>query len=351
MQTDTIPKVIIDSDYTTLGDDGQLGVMACQLHAQGSINLLGITVVSGNQWLKQGVADALKSVERVGMADRIGVYAGANLPLSHDFPAVQEERQTYPGGNGWLGAWTSPEPKSDHDLIAPPDGFATSVQVQSKSAVEFIADSVHRHAGQITILAVGPLTNLALATRQHPEIVPLIKRVIYMGGAIDVPGNTTATAEFNWWFDPQAAQAVLRLPIDHVVIPLDATDTVKMDKRVYDRIAHDQNKQTIITHLFRQLNGYGSDGKHGFETDPEYSECVWDTLTLAYLVDPTFATDTVQCWIDIDSSSGANVGHSTGYANPRPGLQRATVVKRFDNTRFFNFYVDLLTRPVPCPEG
>jgi purine nucleosidase len=349
MQTDPIPKVIIDSDYSTLGDDGQLGVMAFQLAAEGAIDLLGVAVVSGNQWLKQGVADALKSVERFGMGDRIGVYAGANLPLSHDFATIQHERQHYPGGDGYLGAWASPEPKSERDLIAPPDGFAVSVEVQGKSAVDFIVDSVRQYPGQVTILAVGPLTNLALATRQHPQIVPLIRQIIYMGGAIDVPGNTTATAEFNWWFDPQAAQEVLRLPIPHAVIPLDATNTVKMDKRVYDRIAHDPTRRTIITRLFKQLNGYGSDGKSGFETDPDYTTSIWDTLTLAYLVDPTFATETVHRWIDIDTSVGANDGRSTGYIDARPGLQQATVVKRFDNARFFDFYVDLLTRPVPAP--
>jgi purine nucleosidase len=351
MQTDPIPKVIIDSDYTTLGDDGQLGAMACQLEAEGTIELLGITVVSGNHWLRQGVADALKSVERLGMAARVGVYAGANLPLSRDLATIQKERQHYPGGDGYLGAWASAEPESDRDLIAPPDGFAVYANVQSRSAVDFIVDSVRQYPGQVTILAVGPLTNLALAARQHPQIASLIRQIIYMGGAIDVPGNTTATAEFNWWFDPQAAQEVLRLPTRHVVIPLDATDTVMMDKRVYDRVAHDPNKQTIVTRLFRQLNGYVSDGNDGFEINPDYTTSIWDTLTLAYLVDPTFATETVQRWIDVDSSFGADDGRSIGYREPRPGLQRATVVKRFDNSRFYDFYVDLLTRPVPVKEA
>jgi purine nucleosidase len=347
MQTDTIPKVIIDTDYTTLGDDGQLGVMACQLAAEGAIDLLGIAVVTGNQWLRQGVADALKSVERLGMEHRVGVYAGANLPLSHDFATIQKELQHDPGGDRYLGAWEVPEPKSDRDLIAPPDGFALNARMQGKSAVDFIADSVRRHPHEVTILAVGPLTNLALATRQYPEIVPLIKRIIHMGGAIDVPGNTTATAEFNWWFDPEAAREVLRLPIDQVVVPLDVTDTVKMDKHVYDRVTHDPNRQTIVTRLFRQLNGYESNGQDGFETNPDYTTNIWDTLTLAYLVDPTFATETARRWIDVDSSVGANNGRSIGYVDARPGLQCATVVKRFDNARFFNFYVDLLTRPVP----
>jgi inosine-uridine nucleoside N-ribohydrolase len=342
------PKVIIDSDYNTLSDDGQLGVMAAQLQAQGSLKVLGITVVSGNQWLKQGVADALKSVERLGVENQIGVYAGANYALSHDFATIQAEQKQFPGGDGYLGAWNTPEPKSDSDLVAPPDGFATHTKVQSKSAVDFIVDSVKQYPGEVTILAIGPLTNIALATRQHPEIVPLIKQIIYMGGAIDVPGNTTPTAEFNWWFDPEAAKAVLRLPIKQVVVPLDVTDTVKMDKALYERVAHDPTKQTIITQLFKTLNGYGFDGKNGFETNPNYTTNIWDTLTLAYLMHPSFATQTVDEWVDVDMSFGANDGKATGYtSSPPAGLQKMTVVKRFDNPNFFNFYVDLLTRPVP----
>ncbi|MBW0448152.1 nucleoside hydrolase [bacterium M00.F.Ca.ET.228.01.1.1] len=344
------PKVIIDSDYNTLSDDGQLGVMAAQLQAQGSLKVLGITVVSGNQWLKQGVADALKSVERLGVEKQIGVYAGANYALSHDFATIQAEMAQFPGGDGYLGAWGTPEPKSDSDLVAPPDGFATHTKVQSKSAVDFIVDSVKQNPGEVTILAIGPLTNIALAARQHPEIVPLIKQIIYMGGAIDVPGNTTPTAEFNWWFDPQAAKEVLRLPIKQVVVPLDVTDTVKMDKALYDRIAHDPAKQTIITQLFKTLNGYGFDGKNGFETNPNYTTNIWDTLTLGYLIHPSFATQTVEEWVDVDTSFGANDGKSTGYtSSPPAGLQKMTIVKRFDNQNFFNFYVDLLTRPVPVP--
>src|SRR5947199_9143633 len=77
-------KVILDSDYTTIGDDGQVGVMAMQLHAQGVINLLGLTVVAGNQWLPQEVSDALKAVERMELADKNGVYAGARYPRVHD---------------------------------------------------------------------------------------------------------------------------------------------------------------------------------------------------------------------------------------------------------------------------
>jgi inosine-uridine nucleoside N-ribohydrolase len=342
-------KIIIDSDYNTMSDDGQLGVMAAQLQASGKVQVMGISVVSGNQWLKQGVADALMSVERLGVGDRIGIYSGANHAFNHDYATIEAEMAAGAGGDGYLGAWSSPEPRTDADLKPSPDGFATHTQLQRKSAVDFIVDTVKANPNEITILAIGPLTNIALAVKQNPEIVPLIKKIIYMGGAIDVAGNTTKFAEFNWWFDPEAAQFVVRLPIAQVVVPLDVTDTVFLTKPIYDRIAHPA-KPTAVTEVFRQLNGYGFSGTNGFENDPGYTQNIWDTLTLAYLIDPGYATQTVERYVDVVAKPGAaDNGRSIGYASQPEGptLQKMTVVKKFDNARFFELYVDLLTRPVP----
>lgn len=342
------PLVIIDSDYNTMSDDGQLGVMAVQLAAQGRIRLLGITVVTGNQWLRQGVADALKAVERLGVGDKVGVYAGANRPLSHDLATVQAELAAGAGGDGYLGAWGGPEPLTDADLHPPRDGFATATSVSPRSAVDFIVDSVKAHPGEVTILAVGPLTNLYQATERHPEIVPLIKRIVYMGGAVHVPGNTTDRAEFNIWFDPQAAQAVLRLPVPQVLLPLDVTDTVLLDKTTYDRVAHPAHP-TIVSQLFQDAVGLGFDGLHGFENDPGFTINIWDSLTIAYLLDPSFATETSQEYIDVVTDVGIADGQTSGLAHLPPDrpLQPVTVVRKFDNARFFALYVDLLTRPVP----
>ncbi|GER18516.1 nucleoside hydrolase [Variovorax boronicumulans] len=347
--TPVAQKVIIDSDYNTMSDDGQLGVMAAQLQAEGKVQVMGISVVSGNQWLKQGVADALMSVERLGVGQRIGVYVGENYAFNHDYATIEAEMKAGAGGDGYLGAWSGPEPKTDADLKPSPDGFATRTVVQRKSAVDFIIDTVKANPNEITLLAIGPLTNIALAVKKSPDIVPLIKKIIYMGGAVDVAGNTTHFAEFNWWFDPEAAQFVVRLPIPQVVVPLDVTDTVFLTKPVYDRIAHPA-KPTAVTEVFRKLNGYGFSGTNGFENNPNYTQNIWDTLVLAYLIDPRYATQTVERYVDVVAKPGAaDNGRSIGYTTPPAGvpLQKMTVVKKFDNARFFELYIDLLTRPVP----
>lgn len=337
-------KIIIDSDYNTMSDDGQLGVMAVQLQAQGLVQVMGITVVSGNKWLRQGVAEALKSVERLGVEDRIGVYAGANYALDHDDATIRAELKAGAGGDGYLGAWKTPEPKSDAALVRPPDGFATRAKVQSKGAVDFIIDTVKANPNEITILAIGPMTNVALAIRKSPEIVPLIKQIIYMGGAVHVPGNTTKAAEFNWWFDPEAAQLVLRQPIPQVVIPLDVTNTVQLTRATYERIAN-ANPPTAVTRV------YGQEWfSRNFARNPNYTSNIWDTLTIAYLLDPGYATQVEALYVDVIAKPGdPQNGRSIGYAQAPAGvpLQKMKVVTRFDNARFVDFYVDLMTRPVP----
>ena len=112
------------------------------------------------------------------------------------------------------------------DLKAPPDGMAEHAQPADQHAIDFIIEQVEKYPHEVTLLVIGPVTNIALAVRKDPDIVPLIKRIVYMGGAVDVPGNVTPAAEFNWWFDPEAAKIVLREPIPQAIIPLDVTNTV-----------------------------------------------------------------------------------------------------------------------------
>jgi purine nucleosidase len=333
-------KVILDSDYTTIGDDGQVGVMAMQLHAQGVINLLGITVVAGNQWLPQEVSDALKAVERMGLADKIGVYAGARYPLVHDYKTMAYERDLYNVGGSW---YRGPE-KPDNELTAPLDSFATKAKVQPQHAVNFIIDSVKKYPHEVTLLSIGPSTNVALAIRLEPEIVPLIKRIVHMGGAFEVRGNTTPAAEMNMWYDAEAARAVIREPIEQVFIPLDVTNTVQLTKEIFDKAT--ANKDQIISKLL-QAGGFA----RAVLRDPKATSNIYDTLALAYVVDSKYATQVVDMWVDVDTNWGPSYGHTLGYLDAqKPAanhLQKHKVVMRFDNDRFFKLYADLLSRPVP----
>lgn len=328
-------KIIYDTDFNTMGDDGQAFVMLTQAMADEKIDLLGITVVSGNQWLDQEVADALRAVERMGVADKVKVYPGAVDPLIHDRATYDLEAQLF--GKGYAGAWRKPRP-TQADLVAPADGFAKATKAESTHAVDHIVDTVKANPGEVTILAVGPLTNVALAFRKNPEIIPLVKRIVYMGGAIDVPGNVTPAAEFNWWFDPEAARIVLRAPVEHVIIPLDVTNTARFDKALYDKVS---GAGTPVSQMFHATYN------RTFERDAAARAEVWDTLAAAYVLDPTIATDVREMAVDMDIIFGPNYGRSLGYyKNPPAGVQNAKVVFGIDLDRFWTLYADLLTRPV-----
>ena len=165
-------------------------------------------------------------------------------------------------------------------------------------------------------MIVGPATNLAVAVRKHPEIVPLVKRVIYMGGALDVPGNTSPAAEFNWWFDPEAARIALRTPFrEQIVVPLDICEKVFYTRAVYQRIA--AGPKTPITDMFRELQG------PEFAKNPQRKSFVWDSLAAAILIEPKLATKLEEMYVDVDATYGPNYGKSFGYrANERRDLRR-----------------------------
>jgi len=200
------PKVIIDTDFNTIGDDGQVAVMAAQLYAQGTIDLLGFTIPSGNQWRDQEVSDCLKAVERLGIEDRVKVYVGAQYPLLHDYKSYLYEVQLFGPRTQYVGAYSKTQPAGPGDLVPPPDGFATHTKPAKEDAVDFIIETIHRFPHVVTILEIAPPTNMGLAIRKDPTIVPLIKQIVTMAGQINVPGNAyIGNAEFNWWFDPEAS--------------------------------------------------------------------------------------------------------------------------------------------------
>jgi len=338
------PKVIIDTDFNTIGDDGQVAVMAAQLYAQGTIDLLGFTIASGNQWRDQEVSDCLKAVERLGIENLVKVHVGSQYPLLHDYKSYLYEEQLFGPPIDYVGAYAQPQP-SPNQIVPPPDGFATHTKPSKIDAVDFIIETIHRFPNEVTILEIAPPTNLAMAIRKDPTIVPLIKQIVTMAGQIYVPGNAyNDNAEFNWWFDPEATQVVLRAAVPHFIIPLDCTNNVPLTKEVFDQIATHQ-PQTVITELYKQ--GYEA----FFAPNPPYVPYIYDTNALAFFVHPEFATVTKGVWVDINPTFDQNYGKSIPYtSDPFPAiglLQESNVIFAINTAAFYAFYVDLLTRPVP----
>jgi inosine-uridine nucleoside N-ribohydrolase len=316
-----------------------------------NVEVLGVTIVPGNTWAEAGTAYALRQLELIGRSD-IPVFMGVREPLMGDRKPWLEAEERLWGRSEYLGAYGRPRPASYLALDREPAiGYPTS-KPADEHAVDFIVRAVKAHPNEVTLFALGPPTNIALAIRKNPEIVPLVKRVYYMGGAIDVPGNTTPAAEFNWWFDPEATRIAVRAPFrEQIVVPLDITERVYYTKAEYDRIV--AGPETPITKLYRQLHG------PRFDRDAAARSFVWDALTTAIFLQPAIATKLDDRFLDIDVTYGPNYGRSIGYHQSRrrsldspadfpAGTQKVKVLFDIDRNAFWNLYVDLMTRP-PAP--
>lgn len=333
-------KVIFDTDFNLFGDDGQAFILAAQAHAAGQIQILGMTLVAGNTWIEEQRPIATKAVERVGLEADIPVFAGADRPLLHSQASFEEEKALLGVGDGYYGAWSHPKPKSEEDVELSPDGPAQHTKIREKHAVDFIIETVRANPGQVTILAIGPVTNIALAIRKAPDIVPLIKRIVYMGGAFDVPGNTMPAAEFNVWFDPEAAKIVYREPIEQVFIPLDVTNSVRLNSDVFKRI---WKANPVIAKIDTRATLSPN------TPAPKFVQ-FWDQLAVAYVIDPTLATNVETRWIDVETTFGVNYGRTMSYTHEFPRghfLQQGKIVNRFDLKRFGDYFVSTMSKPLP----
>jgi inosine-uridine nucleoside N-ribohydrolase len=337
-------RVIVDADMGVMNDDA---VALFMLLNTPNVEVLGVTIVPGNSWMENGTAAALRQLELVGRTD-IPVFMGVREPLMGSRQAWLEAEERLWGRSEYLGAYGRSRPESYLALEREPAIGYPTTKPSTEHAVDFIVRAVKAHPNEVTLFLLGPATNIALAIRKNPEIVPLVKRVYYMGGAIDVPGNTTPSAEFNWWFDPEAVRITLRAPFrEQVIVPIDIAERVFYTKAEYDRVA--AAPETAITKLFKQVHGAR------FERDPASRSFVWDALTAAIFLQPGIATTLDERFVDIEVTYGPNYGRSIGYHASRrrsldtpadfpAGTQKVKVLMDIDRKAFWDLYVDRLTR-------
>lgn len=339
-------KVILDSDMSQLSDDAYVLFM---LSKSSRTELLGVTIATGNVWQEEGLAYALRHLERLGHPE-IPVVRGIAEPLMGLRMARLEAEERLFGKVVYSGAYSRPRPKSITELGEPPYGGYASIKPQEGDAVDFLVRQIKNFPGQVTLMMIGPTTNLALAVRKNPEIVPLVKRVVYMGGAFEVPGNTSPAAEFNWWFDPEAARICLRTPFrQQTVVPLDICERVFYTRSIYERIV--AASPTPITRMFKDLQG------PEFAKDPMRTSFVWDSLAAAVVIEPKLATRIDEMYADVDVLHGPNYGRSLGYRGcqrrdlGRPsdfpeGTQKIEVLLDIDREAFWHLFVRLMTAPI-----
>ena len=190
-------RILIDTDP---GIDDSLAILLAL--ASPEISLEGLSIVHGNCSVDQGVINALSILELCN-SSRIPVAKGCSLPLVQPSLLAPETH-----GNTGLGYANLSQPKNNPI---------------NQHAVDFLIDRILSAPGEYTIVAIGPLTNLALAMRKEPAIIPAIKEIINMGAAIRHQGNTTPLAEFNVFVDPHAAHIVYHSGVAITLVPLDVT--------------------------------------------------------------------------------------------------------------------------------
>ena len=197
--------VVFDTDP---GVDDALALMLAL--ASPELDVLGVCTVNGNVSLDICTRNALGLLRLLDRTN-VPVYRGADRPLARD-PVYATEVH----GSEGMGAAVLP--------ISPVGA--------RENAQAFLVDQLTQRPGEVTVIAVGPLTNLALAEKNSPGVLARAKRVIAMGGSVVAPGNATATAEFNFFADPHAARDVIRSGANLTLVPLDATHQVGLREAV-----------------------------------------------------------------------------------------------------------------------
>jgi inosine-uridine nucleoside N-ribohydrolase len=231
-------KVVIDTDP---GTDDALAILLALNSPE--LDVKALTVVAGNVVVEQGVENALKLVSLAGRCDVL-VARGASHPLVQKLITAE----FFQGATG-LG---------DVELPAP------TCQADTSFAPDLIIKLIHQYPHEITLVPVGPLTNIALALRKDPSIVPLVKEVVLMGGAIS-GGNATAAAEANIYNDPEAARGVFEAGWPLTMVGLNVTEKTLFTRADLNRLARTRGRENnfavgVLSFMVHLASKLGADG-------------------------------------------------------------------------------------------
>jgi purine nucleosidase len=330
-------KVVIDQDAAgPAGTDQQSMLLLIQ---SPQIEVLGITVVTGDQWLKAEVAHTLRMLELIGRTD-IPVVAGAEYPLVRQQQETEMWEQRY-GAVAWLGAWTPRRYHPPDQLGDMPEGMPTH-KAPDEDAAHFLIRMVHKFPNEITLYEGGPMTNLALAIAIDPEFPRLAKELVFMGASLS-PETTdpefvnTPRREFNLWFDPEAAHIVLRAAWKKITCTtVDISVKTRMTTELIDRFRASNSPASNYIGKYAHLHG-------------EYNY-LWDELAAAAWIDPSIITQKETRFMDVSLSRGPGYGETLTWAGsnkPKIEVQPVEIQVDLDREKFYNLFVELLTAERP----
>jgi purine nucleosidase len=270
--------------------------------------IVGLTIAAGNVGLRHTVANALKLCEVAGRDD-IPVFAGAEAPLLHAAPdAAYVHGQDGFGDTGYASATRGAE--AEHAALA-------------------ILRLSHAYAGRLSLVALGPLTNIALALKLDPTLPGRVGRFVVMGGAVTAHGNITPAAEFNVYFDPEAAKLVFDAFPRADLADWEATLAHGLaHASVEDWLAAGTARARFYAEISRKTRTWSADrrGEHW---------SVADALAMAWVLDPGAALETADRPMDVDIGHGPGRGATVVDWNRQTGRpDNARILQRFDQGRF-----------------
>ncbi len=308
-----VQKIIIDCDP---GIDDALALVFA--HGHPGLDLRGITTVAGNVGLDKTTANALRIRDFVGMRD-VPVVAGCPAPLQRP---VLDARRVH--GDSGLGAASLPAASS-----GPADGHA----------VDFLAAAAGAEPGQITLIAIGPLTNIALALRRHPGLVSQVRNFVIMGGSAG-RGNVTPAAEFNIAADPEAAAIVFGAGWTVTMVGLDVTlqarvtETVRGRMRGLGLLADDL--------LLPSLAGYRN-GSRAPGAEQADGPAVHDVCAVAGVAAPGLIRY-VPARVEVETAGRWTSGMTVTDFDAAPGDCNARVAVAIDTGGFWDLVLDAYGR-------
>jgi len=318
------------------------------------VEVLGITVVTGNAWRDDEARHALRMLELIGRND-VPVALGAVFPLIR---TQQETRLMTPlvGNVAWLGAWgqrLDTLPAAPAGLVEPPKPAAPlgpwdtpplaegepHTKPITEDAAHFLIREVRAHPHQVTIYAAGPLTNIALAVALDPHFAELSRGLVIMGGSLnphseDPEFSTSPRHEFNFWFDPEAARMTLRAhwpSIEETTV--DVSIKAMFTEAMLAAISKSPNPAAQYIAKYSQERYY-----------------LWDELAACAWLDPSIITQRLDLYMDVDVSHGSSYGETLTWSKalkPAVDLQLVHAQVDLDLPRFTKMFVDLMSAPTP----
>jgi len=268
--------VIIDCDP---GHDDAIALLLAV--ASPELDILGVTTVAGNTTLDKTTRNALTVLELAGRPD-IPVAVGAAAPLERELVIAE-----YVHGESGLDGPVLTEP---------------STEPVDESAVEFMAAAIRRSPDPVTLIPTGPLTNIGLLLRDHPDVTGDIAAITFMGGAAEI-GNVTPNAEFNIYVDPEAADIVVSSGLPITMIGLEVTHQALFGEREAEALRGRGRAATFVAEL---LDFFVANHPRTYATP---GAPVHDVVAVAHVIDPTLVS-TERCGLRIDTGDGLGRGRT-----------------------------------------